>query len=617
MSETSKDYLSKYSGEQVEARLGRCNLVPTLDHVPGAEDLSFVDAEGTHTFLVGDECRYLDTEKERYVFYKLYDITEEGQAVWLLGGNTETGEVVTFHIATNQGLLDASFQDLWIDVWYDGLKVSCPFQGVPAELPLPAGKVCRVVPPEVKGYRTPEEQTFETVAGAERTVVLQYSAERVMLSVSSSNGTDCSEQVITVKAGEETLLEKKAGTGLTFLVPTGTEYIITGSMLNGHKSPTATFTAQQVTREVALVYQFIVQTLLIFDTSTVLPGNITVENTTDLETLLSKTRSCLAKKTGQGVSVCYLSDSNATQYQGGAGASTDGTEGDVMTYLPDLYYRYEKLDAAHFRYGIHTEPVDGTYRHFPASLVGRYKGYVSDGKLYSRSGVRPTANLTFDEFKMAATARGDGYQLIDFTQHCQLAMLLYAKYKTRNLQSVLGSGGASYNEGNDTGMRNAFGLTDTTPETATGYVQAIGIEGIFGCLSEYLDGIYYHNGLWHITDPDGTERTITAAENPTGWIAQMALETGPAFDLIPTKTGASSTTGYADITQVVDSFLPLAAARSYFTDAGQTYADDGIAYLDALNTSYTPSPFYGTRLAYRGEITVVDNVETFKSLQSL
>ena len=204
MSETSKDYLSKYSGEQVEARLGRCNLVPTLDHVPGAEDLSFVDAEGTHTFLVGDECRYLDTEKERYVFYKLYDITEEGQAVWLLGGNTETGEVVTFHIATNQGLLDASFQDLWIDVWYDGLKVSCPFQGVPAELPLPAGKVCRVVPPEVKGYRTPEEQTFETVARAERTVVLQYSAERVMLSVSSSNETDCSEQVITVKAPPDT-----------------------------------------------------------------------------------------------------------------------------------------------------------------------------------------------------------------------------------------------------------------------------------------------------------------------------------------------------------------------------------------------------------------------------
>ena len=615
MSETSKDYLSQYTGEQVEARLARCNLVPTLDHVPTAEDLSFVDTEGTHTFLVGDECRYLDVENGQYLFYKLHDITDEGDAVWLeSAGGGNQGEVVTFQIQTNQGLLDAAFQQLWIEVWYENQKSSVLFQSVPVEMPLPAGKQCTVKPPEVEGYRTPEEQMFETVAGAERVVYLAYSAERVMVSFTASDGTDASEQTLTVKAGEETLLEKKIGTGQTFLVPTGTEYTLAGSLMNGHKSPVQTFTASQTTREVVLTYQLITQTLLIFDTAVHLPANITVQNSADLETLLSQTRRCLAKKTADGMAICYLNDANFTQYEGGEGAALDGSEGDVMVCLPDVYYRHERLDDTHFRYGILGEAVDDTYHCFPASLLGAYKGYVEGGKLYSVAGKTPTASLTYDELKMAATARGEGFQLIDFAQHCQLAMLLYAKYKTRDLQAVLGSGAASFDTGNTTGMRDAFGLTDTTPETATGYVSALGVEGIFGCLSEYLEGIFYLDRTWHLTDPDGTERTVEAASSPTGWISRMALEEGPFFDLIPTQTGASGSTMYADLTQVVESLLPLCAARSYFSSGSVKYADDGIAYLDALNVSYLPSPFYGSRLAYRGNIQVVESVAAFKQI---
>lgn len=137
MSETSKDYLSKYSGEQVEARLGRCNLVPTLDHVPGAEGLSFVDAEGTHTFLVGDECRYLDTEKEAYRFYKLNDITSDGKAEWFLVRGVEAGDelskdaieqALTGNITTHRH--DTTYQETTFetDVW-DGSSISSSLQG--------------------------------------------------------------------------------------------------------------------------------------------------------------------------------------------------------------------------------------------------------------------------------------------------------------------------------------------------------------------------------------------------------------------------------------------------------------------------------------------------------
>ena len=107
-------------------------------------------------------------------------------------------------------------------------------------------------------------------------------------------------------------------------MPTGTEYTLAGSLMNGHKSPVQTFTASQTTREVVLTYQLITQTLLIFDTAVHLPANINVQNSADLETLLSQTSRCLAKKTADGMAICYLNDANFTQYEGGEGAALDG-----------------------------------------------------------------------------------------------------------------------------------------------------------------------------------------------------------------------------------------------------------------------------------------------------
>lgn len=616
MSETSVDFHSKYTGEQLEARLDRCNLMPTVTSVPGEDYLAFVDDEGTHAFRIGDECRYRDADSGECTFYKLRDITAEGKAVWGIVGEGAGGgdrETVTLAITSNQGSFDEAFTQLWIQVWYDGVKVDVPYDGLPVEVSLPAGKTCRIVAPEVRGYRRPEDQTIETVSGADRAIFLNYSAELVTVTASATDGTDCYGQVVTVRVGDDTLLEEEVRHGVSVLVPTGSEYVVTGSVLNGHKTPSLTYTASQKARSVALSYEPVTQTLVIFDRSVYVPGNITVESEGDLAAILGKVRRCLAKGTDDGVAICYLNDSSSTMYGGGSGASLDGTEGDVMTYLPDTYYRHETLDGERFRYAVNAERVDHTYRHFPASLVGTYKGHVADGKLYSRSGVIPTSNMTFDELKMAAKARGDGFGLIDYAQHCQLAMLLYAKYGTRDLQSVLGSGKAFFDTDNVTGTSDATGIADTTP-ASSGYVCGLGVEGIFGCLSEYMDGIYLLDGRWHVTDPDGTAREVEAAMSPTGWIAGMALEDGPAFDMIPTRTGGSGTMMYADFTRTVDNMLPLVASRGCFTTSGEAYQDDGIGYIDALDTSYIPSPYRGSRLSYRGKITVIDDVEEFKAL---
>ena len=82
---------------------------------------------------------------------------------------------------------------------------------------------------------------------------------------------------------------------------------------------------------------------------------------------------------------------------------------------------------------------------------------MNGNKLYSRSGVNPTVSKSTNDLTVNATARGSGYQRIDFQQHCVIAFMLYARYGNRNLQAVLGVGGAvSGSSATTTGSSNAL-----------------------------------------------------------------------------------------------------------------------------------------------------------------
>lgn len=61
-------------------------MVLDIDHEPTAEDTHYEYGGVTYSYSIGDERRYYDPDLEEYVFYKLYDLNENG-AVWdELGG---------------------------------------------------------------------------------------------------------------------------------------------------------------------------------------------------------------------------------------------------------------------------------------------------------------------------------------------------------------------------------------------------------------------------------------------------------------------------------------------------------------------------------------------------
>lgn len=349
---------------------------------------------------------------------------------------------------------------------------------------------------------------------------------------------------------------------------------------------------------------------VIFDKSISNPANITIEdNESVLDSILSQFRRCLCKKTAEGeVAICYLDDNNSNYYENGSDAILTGGQGDVMVNFPEFYYKYVKVNNNKFAYRFSLHNAGGEYKHVPRSLVGAYKGIVNCSKLYSWSGHGAERSISLNSFDSYATARGSGYQLIDFQQHCVIAFMLYAKYKNRNLQAFLGAGGAI--NSTYTGSSNSTGINDTRGETSE-YVCGLGIEGVFGGIYEWVKGIIINYRIWTITDPDGSTRTVEAGLTD-GWITSIAAENGPYFDMVPTAVGGSSSTYYSDYYWQLSS-KSIVLARS----CRESNARGGVACAYVRYDHSTTSSGFGSRLAFRGTIHKIQSSSEFKSLPLL
>ena len=598
---------------------GKYAETPTLESTPTEDTLTYIpeDSEAPRPFAIGQQCRVYEEDEADWVFYQLYDITEENKADWRVagsGGASAFQEKAIITLSSNQGAGDTALIGKKVTVSYADQSQELVWNGEALEVKLPMSVEYVVTPEAADGYASPEAQTYTAVGGNEREINLVYSCEKVTINVSTDDDADCSGRTVTVKktSGGDTI---GSGTGAQVVVkvPSGTGYTVSVDNFAGYLKPAdQSFTANSASRNVSFEYEKIVDASIVFDKSVSDPENITGDiNSGVIATIQSKFRRCLCKKTAEGkVAIAYLKNDNSNQYEDGTTAKLDGTEGDVMVDFPEFYYKWEQVDSNKFRYRFAEYNVDGTFKHVPRSLVGAYKAYMTGNKLYSRSGVTPTTDKSTNEFESYATARGQGYQRIDFQQHCVIAFMLYAKYGTRNLQAVLGAGGATYSPATTTGTSNATGNADTQNETSK-YVCGLGLEGVFGGIYEWVKGVEINNRVWTITDPEGGERQVNAGTD-TGWITHVAAENGPFFDLVPTNVGGSETTYYSDY-YYESSGSPLVLARSY--NSSNTVG--GVAFAYAVSVASCTNTSIGSRLAFRGVIEEAQSVSAFKALQVL
>jgi hypothetical protein len=191
--------------------------------------------------------------------------------------------------------------------------------------------------------------------------------------------------------------------------------------------------------------------------------------------------------------------------------------------------------------------------------------------------------------------------------------MFYYKYRTKDSQSILGRGLDKYN-GVLNGSTNHLWMKDTNPSDKC-LVNFLGIEGVYGYIYEFIEGIHshkdygvivydkgdYHNLPFELVKSD-TKRILVdkSIKSYGGWIDKVY--DGNYMDMLPKSTNGDADKGYCDYGHVYPSGTYI-FLRSYSDD--NSYG--GVSCLDCDYSSLSSS-YGGSRLAYTGELSVVDDI---------
>lgn len=230
-------------------KLAKINFVPTLDHEPGENDLSFSDSDGEHTFLIGNQARVLDAEKGEFVFWQLYDIAG-GKAIWKKagsGGDMQLTEKLIITLSSNQAQPDTKLNGLVVHVRYGDNDTPLTWNGTAMTTEIPMNMTYTIEYPALAGYSVPEVEEYIALAGNTRNIEASYNTTILTINV-SGNQTDKSDldNLQITLSGSYNKILTYVGQPLVVNVPTGQQLVITPAQIEGYatvgavtKTPTA------------------------------------------------------------------------------------------------------------------------------------------------------------------------------------------------------------------------------------------------------------------------------------------------------------------------------------------------------------------------------------------
>lgn len=270
-------------------------------------------------------------------------------------------------------------------------------------------------------------------------------------------------------------------------------------------------------------------------------GNTEMHKTLPVQSLM---RGCLLNDDGTVRE--YLSPSNWAAHD------LSGASGQVMIEIPAHYRCFvDDVFSGSIRRQavmISLEPFEGATL-VPKCYIAAYEGYVSNNKLCSISGVRPTTAMSRTTFRTRARARNNDtkWNILSYEVYKNLFWLYYIEYANFDSQASVNSardangyrqGGLGIGISNvsnwqayngyypitDTGVSNGLGNgSGEVTENASAYVNSgttlttgdslvhtnryRGIENPFGHIFKWVDGIIVYDGA--------SDRKIYATADPT------------------------------------------------------------------------------------------------------
>lgn len=277
----------------------------------------------------------------------------------------------------------------------------------------------------------------------------------------------------------------------------------------------------------------------------------------------------------------------------------DGTNGEVLTRIPEFWYKRYREDGYEYIY-IATEEMDD-YIHVAQFSVGRYTSSGTSAGLHSKSGVLPLRSANITNFRTYSKALGADFGQMDW-RYFILQLLYLVEYANYDSQTILGNGnvnGSVINSGGcDTlGMKSGCLANDSRHS-----VIYRGIEDIFGNIYQFVDGINIKDYVAYICyDPskyvvdkfDG-DYTVVGYNNHSSnvsWCKELGYDSNNPLISFPRVSGGSSTT------YTCDNYYCSRGNKIVLVGGRWTYGlYCGLWCWSCTNTSSSSSSNFGSRL---------------------
>mgnify|MGYP003293760902 CR=1 FL=1 len=169
---------------------------------------------------------------------------------------------------------------------------------------------------------------------------------------------------------------------------------------------------------------------------------------------------------------------------GDANFKFDGSNGEVMTYIPSFYLkRWQDENNEYMQ--ISKFPFEGAFK-VEEFYIGRY---TTSSRTHSMSGVTSQVSQNITTFRNQAKAKGNGWSQLDW-RYFIIQYLYLVEYANANSQSMLGGGNVGTSAQITLGGCDSLGMKSgcLVNDNAHAVIYR-GIENPFGNIWQFVDGI--------------------------------------------------------------------------------------------------------------------------------
>ena len=288
--------------------------------------------------------------------------------------------------------------------------------------------------------------------------------------------------------------------------------------------------------------------------------------------------------------------------------------GDVMVKIPKFWFQryrwgnveYIKIaDKATAGFALHP-----AFKHGGVECDHIYVGaYKTSSNNKSVTGASPQANQTRATFRSNAKNKGTGWSLIDISALSAIQMLMLVEFSDNNMQSRIGRG---YCDNNSAAIKT--GTCDSVPNLTgrpagtDGKVDVVwrGIEGFWGNVWEWVDGLNVNNGTYYVcndiskyADNTATNYEQLSYTGATNWsdayITEEGLDTGNNPHVIMPKAAGSG----SESTYVCDICSLSNYWRVFQRGGGWAFGSkSGLFEVNIVNDYQASHALFGSRLLY-------------------